>query len=117
MTVPDAPALVRWLAERGIVLIPEGAALRVRSRAPLGAAIRDRIRAHKPALLAHLTRPVPDAGSHVRNRTAPEPVPNADLPSEGRASNIRHFRAENSGPTGSGPVHVVINDPARLAEL
>ncbi len=54
MKLADPSTIVRWLCERGIVLAAEGDSLRVRSRAPLLPSIRERIRANKPALLAHL---------------------------------------------------------------
>lgn len=55
MSAASPTAIVAWLAERGIVLAAEGGHLRVRSRAPLAPAVRDRIRAHKSDLLGHLT--------------------------------------------------------------
>jgi hypothetical protein len=112
VSATDPTRIVRWLAERGIVLAAEGEALRVRSRAPLLPAVRERIRANKPALLVHLTRPAvarPEAApgdahrAGDQNTRGPVPkVPNIEHPSDGPASNIRDFRdgvAENFAPT------------------
>jgi DNA polymerase I-like protein with 3'-5' exonuclease and polymerase domains len=56
MSATTPASIVRWLAARGVALLADGADLRVRSRVPLAPQVRERIRAHKPALVAHLAR-------------------------------------------------------------
>lgn len=83
-TGPAPAAIVRWLAARGIELAVDGCNLRVRSRRPIPTDVRERLRAHKPALLAHLA-----------------PVRQAEVPPVRIPEQTRRLPVETTPPTVS----------------
>ena len=110
-------AIVQWATSAGVQLVPEGAGLRCIGA--LSPELRDQLRAHKPAVLAHLQAQAPavhgspssqsvNAAAATVNRT-PAPV-NASPSSQSSLPTSRTFK----GPAATEPDPTVRAEVARI---